>query len=320
MPWNENSLGLEGLGLGDEGLSEDVALVGHLGLHVVDQVRLREVVFVVRVWHRLEGQGHGGARLDVAELVHARGRIAVNVEELRNSGLILWELLVAARVELLIIVNNVVGLWGEQGADLLVLENGVENQDLVHGWLGSLVSDSGERGHREESEVDFPDQGLRHHHEAEPAVSNQAPGPAVIRSVQPGSSLPQVVTGAHSPLIFHGLEDIVAVFEVVGVAVGLPGLVTLWSPKDSLVIIEVVAVSAPGWLEPLVIPAWIESGATTGLAWLGLLWGCAEETDALAAEKHLAGELQKQEHCQIVLRSEVVRFQIFTRLYLPLLF
>lgn len=294
MPWNENRLGLEGLGLGDEGLSEHVALVGHLGLHIVDQVRLREVVFIVRVWHGLEGHGHGGARLNVANLVHARGRIAVGVEELGNGGLVLWELLVAASVELLVVVNHVIGLWGEQGADLLVLENGIENQDLVDSWLSTLVSDSGKSCHREESEVDFPDQSLRQHHEAEPAVGNQAPGPAVIRSMQSGSSLPQVVPSAHSPLVVHRHENIIAVFEVVWVAISLFGLESLWSPEDCLVIIEVVAIGAPGWLEPLVIPAWIESGPTTGLAWLWLLWGCSEETNALATKKHVAGELQKK--------------------------
>ena len=286
MPWNEYGLGFEGVGLGNKCLGEDVALVGDLGHHVVDEEGLREVVLIVRVGHGLELDGHGGAGLDVADLVHARGRIAVRVEEFGHGRLVLREFLVAAVVELLVVVDHVVGLGREELTNLLVLEDGVQDQDLVHGWLGALVSDPSQRGQREEGEVDFPDEGLGDHDEAESTVCDQAPSPAVIRSVESRARLPQVVACAHHPLVLYVLEDIVAVFEVGRVAVSLLWLEASGSPKDGLVIIEVVAINASGWLESLVVPAGIESGATAGLAGLGLLGGGTKIPDTGAAKYH----------------------------------
>lgn len=47
MPWDEDVLGSEGLLGLDEALGEHLTVVGHGGVHVVDQEWLREVVFVV---------------------------------------------------------------------------------------------------------------------------------------------------------------------------------------------------------------------------------------------------------------------------------
>ena len=111
VPGNEGSLGSESLlGLG-KGLGEDVTVVADLGVEIVDEIRLREIVLVVGVRHRLELESHGGAGLNITNLVHTGRRVRVGVEELGDVGLVLREVRVAvALIPLLIEVNNVVGV------------------------------------------------------------------------------------------------------------------------------------------------------------------------------------------------------------------
>ena len=163
---HENGLGFEHvLGLFDWH-GEVLSVMGHFSPHVVHEEWLRVVVFVVRVGHRLEVKSHHGSALNVAELVAASGGVTVRVEELGHGRAVLWEVwVVQTCLPLLIVVNNVVRLRGEELAKLLVGENCVEHHDLVHGWLGSLVSDARCSDHGEGKEVDFPEQSVVEHEE-----------------------------------------------------------------------------------------------------------------------------------------------------------
>lgn len=71
MPWHEHSFGPESVFLRNESFRKDIALMGHLGDEVVYEEGLREVVFVVGVWHRFEVDCHHCAGLNVTNLVHA---------------------------------------------------------------------------------------------------------------------------------------------------------------------------------------------------------------------------------------------------------
>ncbi len=196
-----------------------LAVVSDLSPHVVDEEGLGEVVFIVGERHGLEVEGHHGTRFDVAELVATGRGVAISVEVLGNGGAVLGEVRVLATgIPLLIVVNNVVGGRGEKLVELLVLEDLVKNPNLVNGGLSTLVSDSSESGHCEEGKVKLPDEGLVEHQEGESSVSNQGAGPAVIDSVKARVDLVEVVSGTHSPLPEVILEDVVAVGELVRVA------------------------------------------------------------------------------------------------------
>ena len=112
VPKNEDPLASKGvLGL-DDLLSEVFAVVADLGPHVVDEERLSEVEFVVRVRHGLEVQSHGSTALDITNLESSSRSVAVNVEELGDFLAILREERVtAALFPLLVEVHNMVGLW-----------------------------------------------------------------------------------------------------------------------------------------------------------------------------------------------------------------
>ena len=103
------------------------------------------------------------------------------VEELGRGGLVLREVrVVSAFVPLLVVVDHVVGLRGEELVELVVLEDGVQDVDLVHGWLSTLVSDSCEHGESSEGEMNFPDEGLGEHQEAEGGPSKHNSGPSIV--------------------------------------------------------------------------------------------------------------------------------------------
>ena len=143
MPWDKDALGSKGVLSLHDGLGEDLTVVRDLSVHIVKEEWLSEVVFVVREWHGLEVKGHGGSTVDIAELVHAGGGVAISVEESSSLGSVLWEVSVgSALIPLLIEINNVVGLWAEELSQLLVSEDGIENVDLINSWLGTLVSNS----------------------------------------------------------------------------------------------------------------------------------------------------------------------------------
>lgn len=228
MPENENSLRLKGLLSLDDVLSEVLAVVGNLSPEVVNKERLSEVVFIVGEGHCLEVKSHGGAALNIAELVATSGGVGISVEELGHGGAVLGEIsILAAIVPFLIVVDHVVGLGGEELGELLVLEDLIEDVDLVDGRLGALISDASEGGEGEETEVDLPDEGLVEHKEGEAGVGNEGAGPAVVGSVKASVDLIQVISSAHSPLPEIILENVVGVSELVGVALGLACLSTV---------------------------------------------------------------------------------------------
>ena len=214
MPWNEDSLGLEDiLGL-DNGLGEGLSVVDNLSVHIIDKIWLGEVVLAVGVWHCLEVQGHHGTRFNISELVHTSGSVAVSIEEFGRGSSIFWEVWAASSlVELLIEINNVIGLWGEEFTQLLVGEDGVENVDLINGWLSSLISDSSEGSEGEEGEMDLPDEGLGGHQEGEGGVADEASGPSIVGSVESSSDLVEIVSGSQSHLPVIIFENVGAIFE-----------------------------------------------------------------------------------------------------------
>ena len=166
MPENEDSLGLECILRLDEMLNMVLSVVGHLSPEVIHEEGLREVVFIVRERHGLEVQGHHSARLNITELVATGRGVSVGVEELGNGSAILREIwAVSASVPLLIVVKNVVGCRGEKLVELFVLEDLIENPDLINCGLSSLISDSCQCCHGEESEMELPDESLVEHQE-----------------------------------------------------------------------------------------------------------------------------------------------------------
>lgn len=213
-------------------------------------------------------KSHRGSALDIANLEHAGSRVGVGVEELCGLGSHLWEVWVAsAGVPLLVVVDNVIGLWGKQLSNSLVGEQSIENVHLVHGWLGTLVSDSSQKSQGSDDEVDLPDESLRSHQEAEGSPAEESACPAIVGSVKSASDLIEIVGSSHSELPVVSLENIAAIRELVWVSLGLSWLESVGS-SDSGVELEEVAIVTLGWLEPLVVKAWVSvSSATEQSAW-----------------------------------------------------
>lgn len=117
-----------------------------------------------------------------------------------------------------------VAAGAEVSSELLVGEDSVEHVDLVNSRLVSLVSDSGGESEGSSSEVDFPDQSLRSHHEGEGRVTEEASGPSVVGSTEVLSNLVNVISSSHSPFKVVVSEDVVRVGEGRGVVVGLSRL------------------------------------------------------------------------------------------------
>jgi len=200
VPEDEDSLGLKGIFGLDDVLREVLSLVGNLSPHVVDEEWLREVVFVVGVGHRLEVEGHGGAALDITDLVAASRRVAVSIEELGDVLAVLGEKRVGtAFLPLLVVVDHVVGLGSEQSAQLIVSKELVENVNLINSGLSTLVSDASGGDTGGGDEMNFPQGGVGEHHEGESHVGNEGTGPHVVGAVKAGTNLVKVVAGAHSP-------------------------------------------------------------------------------------------------------------------------
>ena len=109
--------------------------------------------------------------------------VAVGVEESSERCVHFWEVWVSAGfsgVPLLVVVDNMVCIWGEEGGKLLVSEDLIEDKDFINGWLGTLISNSSQGGEREEGEVQFPDESVWSHEESKGSVANKASGPSII--------------------------------------------------------------------------------------------------------------------------------------------
>lgn len=255
VPEDEDSLGLEGLFSLDEVLNSVFTVVSNLSPEVVYHEWLGEVVFIVREWHGLEVKSHHSTGLNISELVATSSGVAINVEELGEGSSVLGEVcVIAAGVPLLIVVDHVVGLRSEELVKLLVLEDLIEDPNLIDGGLSTSVSYAGESGKSEEEEMDLPDESLVEHKESESSVSNEGAGPSVVGSVKAGIDLIKVISSAHSPLPEVILEDVVAVGELVGVALSLAGLSSVGSVNAGPVV-DVDVVETLGGAEAEVVVA-----------------------------------------------------------------
>lgn len=106
-----------------------------------------------------------------------------------------------------------VSLGSEQFVQLLVLEDLVKNPDFVNSWLSTFVSDSSKGGKHEEAEMEFPDESLVEHEEAERGIGNERSSPTVVGSVKSGVDLINIISRSLSPFPHIILENIVAVRE-----------------------------------------------------------------------------------------------------------
>ena len=189
-------------------------------------------------------------------MIASGGSVAVGIEEFSHGCAVLWEVnVVTARVPLLIVIDHVVGLGCEKLCELFVLEDLIKNPHLIDGGLCALISDSSESGEGEEAEVHFPNESLVEHQESESSVCNHGAGPAVVGSVQAGIDLVEVIRCAHSPLPEVVLEDVVAVSELVGVALGLGGFGAVGS-VDVGPIVHVLVIKTLRGAESEVVVAW----------------------------------------------------------------
>ena len=73
-----------------------------------------------------------------------------------------------------------VGSWCEKCAELLILEDGIKDENFINCWFSTFISDSCKSGHGEETEMDLPDQSLRDHHEREGSITHEASSPSII--------------------------------------------------------------------------------------------------------------------------------------------
>lgn len=293
VPWDESTLNLKDVNLGDQSLGVYSTLVGNISNQVVDQEWLGEVILVVRVWHSLEVDSHGGSGFDITDFIHTVGRIAVSVEETCQSNVVVSELIVHTLIPLLVEVDNVVGSWGEQTTELLVLEDVIKDQDLINGWLSTFISNSSPGSETEESEMDFPEKGLGHHEEAEGGIAEEASGPSVIGSVKSATNLPEVVTQADGPLMTIVSEDITAVGEVIWVAVSLLWLNTAGTSEESLVVIIVVAITSVRWFKSFIVPSWVEGSSSTGWTWSD------SEAPHWCSNNHILGGQCSPDNCSL---------------------
>jgi hypothetical protein len=114
----------------------------------------------------------------------------------------------------------VISLRGEELIELLVLENSIEDPDFINSGLSTSISDSGSCHECKECEMDFPDECLVEHKEAETCVTNKSSGPAIVRSVESLIDLINVVGSSHSPFPEVVVEEIVGIVELAGVSFG----------------------------------------------------------------------------------------------------
>lgn len=180
-----------------------------------------------------------------------------------------------------------VGSWCEKCAELLILEDGIKDENFINCWFSTFISDSCQSSKGEECEVDFPDHSLGHHEETEACVAKQSPGPSIIWSMESMHNLMEIVITSQWPFSEIVLENIIRVVEGIWVAVGLFSFSSISSSEDSLIIIEVVSISAVGWLKSFIVETLIGWFSSTSWAW-SWLWGSTEESLWWSDEHSLA--------------------------------
>jgi len=263
VPYDEDSLGLKGFLGSDEVFGEVFSVLADFGPHVVDEEGLGEVVLVVGEGHGLEVESHGGSALEISELVHTGGGVHVGVEELGNVSSVLGEVgVIESLIPGLVEVDNVVRAGAEVLSQFLVGEDGIEDVNFIDSGLGSLISNSGSEGKGASSEVNFPDQSLRSHHESEGGVTEEASGPSIVGSTEVLADLVDVVRSSHSPFEVVVSEDVVGVGEGGGVVVGLSGFSSISIDVVSLVHVNTVGSLRWGLSHVIVVGVSIASEVT----------------------------------------------------------
>ena len=221
VPENKDLLALQSLLSLMDMLSEILAVVRDLGPHVVDEEGLGEVIFVIRVWHRLEVEGHRSTALNVSNLEPACRGVAVSVEELGDVLAVLREQRVGSvGLPLLVEVHHVVSLWGEDAAKFLVGKQLVKNVDLVNLGLSTLISDTGSSNHSGSNEMNFPERSMSEHHEGEACICNQRACMHVVGAVNTGANLVKHITSAHAPFPVIGVDHVSHIVELGWVTFG----------------------------------------------------------------------------------------------------
>ena len=71
--------------------------------------------------------------------------------------------------------------------------------------------------------MNFPDEGLREHHEGKAGVGKKSTGPSIVRAVEAGTDLVKIVRSTHTPFHVIVSEDVVTVGKLSWVTVGLVG-------------------------------------------------------------------------------------------------
>lgn len=202
-------------------------------------------------------KSHGCTTLNIAELVASCRCLGVSVEESSHWCSVLWEVwVVETLLPFLVEVHDVVSLWGEESSQLLISENLIKYPYLIHGWFGTLVSNTSSCHQGEEGEVQLPESTLGEHHEAESSVAHEASGPPIVGSVQVVRDLVQVVASTHAPLPVVVLEEIVAPRKLAWVTLGFSSLWTI-SSMERVNIVEVDTVDTLRWLETHIVVAWV---------------------------------------------------------------
>jgi len=164
VPEDEDSLGPESFFSLDEMFDHVLSVVVDFSPEIVDHEGLSEVVFIVGERHGFEMECHGCSTLEISELVFASSGVAIGVKELSHGSSVFREVWVfSSVVPFLIVVDNVISLWGEELVDLFVLEDGVQDPNFIDRGFSTSVSNSCSSYECEESEVDFPDECLVEH-------------------------------------------------------------------------------------------------------------------------------------------------------------
>ena len=173
VPWDKNTLWSESICSFGNVLSEYLTIVSNVSLEVVDKEWLSEIILVVGVWHSFKVKGHLGTWFNISDFIWAGSGVGVSVEESSGDVLVFWEKsILSSFIPFLIVINNVIGFWGEESIQFLVSEDGIKKIDLINGWLSSLISNSSGKRKSSNEEMDFPYESLRSHQETKRGISS----------------------------------------------------------------------------------------------------------------------------------------------------
>ena len=271
VPWNKDAFCLQSVLSSHNLFGEYVSIMRDNSLHIVDQEWLGEVIFVVRIWHGLEVEGHSGSTLNITEFVHTGCSVSIGVEKLSSLSSVLWEVsVVSTLVPFLIVVNNVISLWREELSKSWVGKNSVENVNFINSWFSTLVSNSGSQTKSSAEEMDFPDESLRSHEESKGSVSEKCACPSVVRSMESAADLVEIITSSHSIFPVIVLENIATKSEFSWISLSLSWLKSTGT-SESRVELKEVSVISLRWIKSLVVELWVSfESSTVNSSWWSL--------------------------------------------------